>query len=260
MTFTPRLVALDIDGTLVDREGHLPDPVRDAVGRVRDAGVPVVLATGRGLFGATPVHEALGLPSGDLVVSNGAVTARTQPLAVVSQVTFDPAPVIRQVLDLHPRALVAVEDVGAGFRLNRLFPDGELNGRMTIESVDELMSRPAARVIVRDPDAPADEFVELARHLGMQGVSYFVGWSAWLDIAPRGVTKASALADLCRHRGIDPRDVLAMGDGYNDTDMLSWAGRGVAIGDAPEEVKAAADDVTGTFAEGGTAAELARWF
>lgn len=143
MTFTPRLVALDIDGTLVDREGHLPDPVRDAVGRVRDAGVPVVLATGRGLFGATPVHEALGLPSGDLVVSNGAVTARTQPLAVVSQVTFDPAPVIRQVLDLHPRALVAVEDVGAGFRLNRLFPDGELNGRMTIESVDELMSRPA---------------------------------------------------------------------------------------------------------------------
>ena len=64
MTFSPQLVALDIDGTIVDREGRLPDSVREAVHRVCQAGVPVVLATGRGVTGAIGVHEELGLPAG----------------------------------------------------------------------------------------------------------------------------------------------------------------------------------------------------
>jgi hydroxymethylpyrimidine pyrophosphatase-like HAD family hydrolase len=259
-SFTPRLVALDIDGTLVDLEGRMPDSVEEAVARVRESGTPVVLATGRGLFGTLPIHEALNLPPGEMVVSNGAVTVRTPPLEIVDEVTFDPGPVIREVLEARPTALVAVEDVGVGYRLNKYFPDGELQGEMIIESVEELSSRPAARVIIRDPDAPPSEFVELARHLGLHGVSYFIGWSAWMDITPRGVTKASALGQLCRARGIDRADVLAMGDGHNDVEMLAWAGRGVAMGDAPEAVQSVADAVTGTFAEEGTADELNRWF
>ncbi|AXE37600.1 5-amino-6-(5-phospho-D-ribitylamino)uracil phosphatase YcsE [Acidipropionibacterium virtanenii] len=260
VSFTPRLVALDIDGTLVDLEGRMPDSVEAAVAKVRESGIPIVLATGRGLFGTAPIHEALQLPAGEMVVSNGAVTVRTPPLEIIDEVTFDPAPVIRRVLEARPSALVAVEEVGVGYRLNSYFPDGELQGDMVIESVDELSSRPAARVIIRDPDAPPSEFVELARHLGLHGVSYFIGWSAWMDITPRGVTKASALAKLCRAHGIDRADVLAMGDGHNDVEMLAWAGRGVAMGDAPEAVQSVADAVTGTFAEGGTAAELNRWF
>jgi hydroxymethylpyrimidine pyrophosphatase-like HAD family hydrolase len=96
--------------------------------------------------------------------------------------------------------------------------------------------------------------------LGLHEVSYFVGWSAWLDIGPRGVDKAHGLAMVCEDLGIDPADVLALGDGRNDIEMLQWAGRGVAIGDAPDEVKAAADIVTGLFDELGTVAELDRWF
>lgn len=69
-----------------------------------------------------------------------------------------------------------------------------------------------------------------------------------------------ALADVCARRGIAAEDVLALGDGRNDIEMLAWAGRGVAIGDAPAEVRRAADDVTGRFGEGGTLAELRRWF
>lgn len=259
-SFAPQLVALDIDGTLVDHEGLLPGSVVEAVARVRAAGVPVVLATGRGLSGAVPIHQALALPPGDIVVSNGAIMARTPPLEVLHEETFDPAPVIRRVLELHPSAIIAVEDAGDGYRLNRPFPDGELQGPMSIQQLEELGSRPAARVIIRDPDVPAEDFVDLARRLGLHGVSYFIGWSAWLDITPRGVTKASALRNLCRRRGIDPGGVLALGDGHNDMEMLAWAGRGVALGDAPEAVQSVADDVTGTFAEGGTAAELNRWF
>ena len=68
------------------------------------------------------------------------------------------------------------------------------------------------------------------------------------------------LSEQVSRYGIDPADTLAIGDGRNDIEMLRWAGRGVALGDAPWEVRAAADDVTANFEDGGTAAELNRWF
>jgi HAD superfamily hydrolase (TIGR01484 family) len=117
-----------------------------------------------------------------------------------------------------------------------------------------------SRVIVRDPDGDDAEFLDLAQRLGLHGVSYFVGWKCWLDIAPEGVDKAAGLEVACERYGVAPSDVLALGDGYNDIEMLRWAGRGVALGGAPAEVLAAADHVTGYFAEGGTAEELSRWF
>jgi 5-amino-6-(5-phospho-D-ribitylamino)uracil phosphatase len=116
------------------------------------------------------------------------------------------------------------------------------------------------RIVVRDPDSTDEEFIALAERLGLHGVGYFVGWSAWLDIAPAGVDKATALAGVAASLGVAQADVLAIGDGRNDIEMLAWAGRGVALGDAAEEVALAADHVTGTFAAGGTVAELRRWF
>jgi hydroxymethylpyrimidine pyrophosphatase-like HAD family hydrolase len=94
----------------------------------------------------------------------------------------------------------------------------------------------------------------------LHGVTYFVGWSAWLDIAPDGVNKATALAEVAAGFGVSAADVLAFGDGRNDIEMLRWAGRGLAIGDAPDEVKDAADDVTESFDNDGPVAELRRWF
>lgn len=260
MDFRPQLVALDIDGTLVDRQGNLPAEVRAAVERVVASDTPVVLATGRAWLDIRPVLQQLQLPPGPVVASNGAVCVDFPPLRVRQTATFDPAPVISHLHALAPEACIAVEDVGRGFRLNRLFPEGELNGRMTLESIAELGSRPASRVILRDPNGNSRDFQELADKLGMHGISYSVGWSAWLDIAPEGVTKASALQTICEEYGIDPADTLAIGDGRNDIEMLRWAGRGVALGDAPWEVRAAADDVTANFEDGGTAAELNRWF
>ena len=72
--------------------------------------------------------------------------------------------------------------------------------------------------------------------------------------------KALALVEVAQSLGVERENVLALGDGRNDIEMLAWAGRGVAIGDASPEVQAAADEVTGCFADGGTAAELDRWF
>ena len=162
---------------------------------------------------------------------------------------------------LEARALVAVEEreVG-GYRVNRVFPEGELSGEQLITHVDDIVGEPVSRVIVRDPEATADDFIELAANLGLHGTDYVVGWTAWLDLSPVGVSKASGLQHVCDKIGLTAADVLAIGDGRNDIEMLSWAGRGVAMGQAPAEVAAAADDVTDTIDRGGLIKELQRWF
>jgi Cof subfamily protein (haloacid dehalogenase superfamily) len=254
------VVALDIDGTLVDHEGVLPEKVRRSVRRVVAAGVPVVLTTGRSWHSTRPVFEQLGLPTGPAVASNGAVTVTFPPFQLEQVRTFNPAEVIEKVLREHPTAALAAEVIGQGYRVTRHFPDGDLTGDIEVVSADELAGCDVTRLVVRDPESTDTEFIELADRIGLHGVSYSVGWSAWLDIAPEGVNKASALAEVVAGMGHKAGDVLAIGDGRNDIEMLSWAGRGVAIGDACAEVKAAADGVTGTFADCGTAQELDRWF
>ncbi len=260
MSWRPRLVALDIDGTCLDFDDQLMPGLVEALARVTDAGVPVAMATGRGWHATRPVIERLGLPAGQHVCSNGAVRVSSPPFEIRSMVTFDAAEVIRKVHRLHPRAALAVEVVGTGYRVSKPFPTGELHGTIDVVGVDELAQAPVTRVVVRDPEADPDEFAAMVAALGLHEVSYFIGWSSWLDIAPTGVDKSTALAELCADLGIDQADVLAIGDGRNDIEMLQWAGRGVTLGDALDVVAEAADFVTGSFAAGGTVAELRRWF
>jgi Cof subfamily protein (haloacid dehalogenase superfamily) len=268
----PRLVALDIDGTLlkwVEGVGtsyeEVSAPVYEAVHHALDAGAVVVLASGRSPHGMTRVADLLDLHTDGadpvwIVASNGAVVFRYPPIEVVHEVTFDAAPAVRAVMEHHPTALVAVEERGVGYRVNRPFPTGELTGTMTTAPVDDLVAGPVSRVIIRDPDATADDFVALAQRLGLHGTDYVVGWTAWLDLAPVGVSKASGLALVADELGIEAADVLAIGDGRNDIEMLQWAGRGVAMGQAIEAVREAADAVTDTVYDEGAATELARWF
>ena len=272
MSFAPRLVALDIDGTLYANvpstgvvEEVIHPAVYDAVQRAVDAGAHVVLSTGRSAFSIGVVWDQLGLPragSGTVltVASNGSVVFSYPPVEVLSATTFDAREVVTKLMEHVPDAAVAVEEIGVGYRLNRPFPDGEINGVMRIEPIEDLVAEPVTRVIIRDPHSSEEEFVELAEKLGLHGTNYFIGWTAWLDLAPEGVSKASALADVCERLGVAQADVLAIGDGRNDLEMLRWAGRGVAMGQAPLEVQEVADDVTRTVDEDGVAHELSRWF
>jgi hydroxymethylpyrimidine pyrophosphatase-like HAD family hydrolase len=195
-----------------------------------------------------------------VVASNGAVVFRYPPLEVVHEETFDAAPAVAAILAHRPRALVAVEERGVGYRVNRAFPEGELQGESILTDVDDLVAVPVSRVIIRDPEATAEDFVELAARLGLQGTDYVVGWTAWLDLAPVGVSKASGLAYVAGELGVAAEDVLAIGDGRNDIEMLRWAGRGVAMGQSIDLVKEAADAVTAGVDEDGVAVELGRWW
>jgi hydroxymethylpyrimidine pyrophosphatase-like HAD family hydrolase len=217
-------------------------------------------------FPINVIVDMLGLPREDadrlwIVASNGAVVFRYPPMEVVHEETFDAAPAVGAFLEHHPNALVGVEERGiGGYRVNGVFPTGELTGEQVVTDVEEIIGVPVSRVIIRDPDASADDFVALAERLGLQGTGYVVGWTAWLDIAPAGVSKASGLQYVADELGVEAADVMAIGDGRNDIEMLEWAGRGVAMGQAVEDVRAAADDVTATVYDDGAALEISRWF
>ena len=273
MTWAPRAVALDIDGTLLkwvdgqtDEYETITPQVYDAVHRALDAGAHIILASGRSPHGMTRIADLLELPREGadrlwIVASNGAVIFRYPPMEVVHEETFDAAPAVAAVLEHHPRALVAVEERGiGGYRVNRVFPEGELSGEQLITEVDNIIGQPVSRVIIRDPDATAEDFVELGARLGLHGTDYVVGWTAWLDLSPVGVSKASGLQLVCDRIGLTAADVLAIGDGRNDIEMLAWAGRGVAMGQAVDEVKAAADGIALSVRDEGAAVEMDRWF
>ncbi|MBO3087890.1 HAD family hydrolase [Cellulomonas dongxiuzhuiae] len=256
-----RLVALDVDGTLMSYDGVISDDVRTTVTALVDAGVHVVLATGRSAHSAVAVAQDLGLTHGWVVCSNGAVTARLDAdeengWTIAGSVTFDPGPALRAIALELPDALYAVEDLGVGFRVSAPFPPGEMTGEVTVVAFDELASAPATRVVIRAPQSTPEEFHAIVERVGLHEVTYAVGWSAWLDLTPGGVSKASALEEVRRALGVEPYETLAIGDGENDLEMLRWAARGVAMGHANDAVRGAADEVTGTIEDDGAVAVL----
>jgi len=244
-----RLIALDLDGTMLRRDGLMSPVVRGAVREVAEAGLHVVIATGRGIGTTMPIVSHLGLERGFVVCSNGAVTAELDPdepkgYRILEVVTFDPGPALEMLRGSWPDAEVAVEEGGVGFKVSGPFPDGDLVGEVRVIPWAELSASPATRVTFRSPTGTAQDFLELVERIGLHSVNYAVGFTAWLDINPEGVSKASALELVRRRLCVEPAQTAAVGDQRNDLEMLHWAARSVAMGNAPDEVKAIADEVT----------------
>jgi HAD superfamily hydrolase (TIGR01484 family) len=153
----------------------------------------------------------------------------------------------------------AVEDETGLYRYTGYFPDGTLGASSVQVEFDELLSQEATRVVVISPEHDIEDFLSVVERMGLHKVSYNVGWTAWLDIAPDGVNKSTALERVRALLDIPRSRVMAVGDGRNDIEMLEWAaaeGRGVAMGQAPVEVVAAANETTETDLNAGVAAVL----
>lgn len=244
-----RLIALDVDGTLMTYDEFMSDEVRDVVARLRDANNLVVLATGRPLVATLPVALDLGIDSGWIVCSNGSVTARLDPelpggYEIEHSVMFEPRPAL-QVLDQHmPEVRFALEEVGVGYWVTDLFPEDALHGVRTVMSFAELSERETSRIVVSDAPTATPEFHAAVAELGLVAEQFTIAQAQWMDLAPQGITKAYALERLRKRFGLSPELTLAVGDGNNDIDMLRWAGHGVAMGHAEASVIASADDVT----------------
>ncbi|MFJ3957409.1 HAD family hydrolase [Arthrobacter sp. NPDC090010] len=256
-----QLIALDVDGTLVDHDGHMSPEVREAAQAVVRSGHRVIIATGRSLGATLPILELIGLDSGYAVCCNGGVTLRLDPTLpdgyeVIHRETFDPAPALTALRKRLPVAKYALEDAQGRFLSTERFQDASFGVEAIPVDFHEMLEAEAVRVVVFSSENTSDDFTEAIAGIGLSGVTYSVGWTAWLDIAASGVTKASALERLRGTLGWNQAHTIAVGDGRNDVEMLGWAARGVAMGQAPEEVRAVADEVTESVEQDGLATVL----
>ncbi len=259
----PKLVALDVDGTLLTYEDFFEPPTQPvvaAVRRARQAGAHVVVATGRSLHSTVPVLDQLGMSEGFAVCSNGAVVVDVESRLPVDVTTFDASDPVRYFAEEIPDAVLAIEELGVGFRVTGDFPVGELDGKVTVVTHDELLDGQVTRLVVRWPEGDRERLRQVAAASGLPSVDYAIGYTAWLDIMPEGVSKAAGLETVCAKLGVDQADTLAVGDGHNDMEMLVWAGHGVAMGQAPGDVKAVADAVCESVDVDGVALLLDGYF
>jgi Cof subfamily protein (haloacid dehalogenase superfamily) len=264
------LIALDVDGTVLLEDETLSPGVVEAIAHADRAGHEVMLATGRSWEGTRAILRALRLAPDYVVCSNGAVIMRRLdevPAADESDYerfhveTFDPSEVLQLLREHLPDARYMVE-LADGRRLyTEQLDDWNLLAAARVPFA-QLSAQPVCRVVVVSDEDSDEDFVDLVARIGLNKVSYAVGWSAWLDIAPQGVDKSTALERVRTLLGVVPENVLVMGDGRNDVGMFRWArehgGRAIAMAQGPDEVRREASETTGSVHAGGVADILRR--
>jgi hydroxymethylpyrimidine pyrophosphatase-like HAD family hydrolase len=257
---SPRLVALDIDGTLVATGTAVSPETAEAVRRAAERSY-VVLATGRTAFGVAQIVDALGVPGILAVCSNGAVLRHPDGRTEL-RTTFDPKPVVHALDEALPGAVFAAERPGFGNVIWGHFDEAELSGPLHPASLDDLLSEKCPRLIAKWPHGTQrDVDAALTRvTLPETTATLDYGAQAWLTCVAAGTSKAAALEEVRSMLGVSTSDTTAIGDGTNDVEMLRWAARSVAMGEAPDIVASDADWVTGTVKQHGVARALDTWF
>jgi Cof subfamily protein (haloacid dehalogenase superfamily) len=256
-----RLVATDIDGTLIHDDGTLSRRTLDVIHALP---VPIVLVTGRPLRWLRQLYDQMPEPL-PAVCANGAVVydpdtdvvLRTDPLS--TDLLLDVSERLRAAI---PDIALAVEvEDGRSFWYEEAWPmrwDGEHHAVRVLATPEELTSVPAVKLLARSAGHHRpDDFYELvSRTLGELAEATHSSSSALVEISAAGVTKAAGLAWLCAQEGIEAHQVIAFGDMPNDIPMLTWAGRSVAMANAHPAVRAIADEVGLTNDDDGVARYL----
>jgi hydroxymethylpyrimidine pyrophosphatase-like HAD family hydrolase len=267
----PRLVASDVDGTLL---GECPEPsprtVR-VVAAVLASGTPFVLVTGRPPRWIPPVAKWLpGVTTA--VCANGAVRYDIAAKRVLSAATLSPeqlAGLDAAAARALPGSWLAVERVGIGplsdpaaaLLCEPGYPHAWPSVQFGTVPRRLLSELPAVKLLVRMPGMTSDQIrARLAPYVPPGVALTFANPNGLVEASPDWVTKATGLAEVAAAEGVARQDVIAFGDMPNDVDMLRWAGHGVAVGNAHPDVLAVADEVTAPNTEDGLALVLERWF
>ncbi|GAA0451508.1 haloacid dehalogenase [Paractinoplanes deccanensis] len=255
-----KLVASDIDGTLIHTDGTLSKRTIDTLDALP---VPFVVVTGRPVRWLRQLFEQMAAPV-PAVCANGAVVydAHTDEILRADPLSVD------LLLDVSERLREAVPDValavevedGRAFWYEEAWPvrwETDTKQVRVLSTPEELTSVPAVKLLARSAAHGPDEFYELvSRTLGEVAETTHSSSSALVEISAAGVTKAAGLAWLCEREGVKADEVVAFGDMPNDIPLLAWAGRGVAMANAHPAVKEVADEVGLTNDEDGVAQYL----
>jgi Cof subfamily protein (haloacid dehalogenase superfamily) len=263
MVLRPRLVATDLDGTLLDPDGRVSARTRAVLDELDASGVPVVFTTGRPIRWMEDLWEAVG-GHGLAICSNGGIVydvARREVRdfdAVPRLVGLDVATLVRRAV---PGTTFAVEHT-AGWATEVAFPRHP-DDRASREQGDwEAIYRDdVVKILAVHPDlAPEDFWRQVEAAVGDLVVTTWSSTFALVEISAAGVTKATTLARLAQEMGVDPADVVAFGDMPNDLPMLAWAGHSYAMANAHPSVQALADHLAPSNDDDGVAVVLSDLF
>lgn len=259
----PKLIASDLDGTFLDSAERVSPRLRDLVTRIDAAGIPLILATGRPARWIEPVVEQLSIRP-LCVCANGAVVfdSRTHRILSARTVSSEACRFVASVAHAAlPGCGIAAERPDS-FVVTPEFVHSWAMDEYTTDDETVVLSEPATKMLIRNPELSSKEMLDALSPYISGDVAHltFSLDEGLLEVMAPGVTKASGLAEIAAARGVSAEDVVCFGDMPNDIEMLRWAGLGVAMGNARDEVKAAADLVTGSNDEGGVAQVLEQWF
>ena len=267
----PRLVASDVDGTLLDEHEKVTERTRRAVIAMVGDGTPFVLATGRPPRWISPVVEQLGYAP-MCVCANGAVIYDSGTDRILDARTLS-AETLHWLAELAYTALpgcgLAAERVGETahdaatpqFVSSPGYEHAWLNPDNTEVSQSEVLNIPAVKLLIRLAGASSGEMAAtLAPLVGDRADLTYSTDNGLIELAAPGVTKASGLLVVADRLQVDAADIATFGDMPNDVPMLEMAGLGVAMGNAHPAAIAAADEVTTTNADDGVARVLERWW
>jgi HAD superfamily hydrolase (TIGR01484 family) len=259
----PRLVATDLDGTLLDDAGLLSERTRDVLRRVQERGVRVVIVTARPLRWMDELWAQVGGGRGVGIVSNGAITYDVGSREVL-ELRGVPAevglPMVEAIREAAPGTAIALECLG-GYRHEPAYVDlHPTPPDMRVGDLAQLWDEPAVKVLAQHLTLDPDDF--RARVVDAVGESATPTWTIdhLMEISAAGVTKGGALAALCERLGVAPDEVVAFGDMPNDLAMLRWAGTSYAVANGHASVLEAADHVAPPNSDDGVAVTLARVF
>jgi Cof subfamily protein (haloacid dehalogenase superfamily) len=265
VTPLPRLIATDLDGTLLRSDLTISEHTRATLRRAIAEGTLVALVTGRPVRWMGLVYEQLGaqVPA---VCANGAVVYDPTIDRSLHVTPLQPevlSEVCTRIRATVPDVLFAVEiDDDRTMRHEADYPRRWDVGDPAVSPVAtlaELTAVPAVKLLVRASDRDPDEFYEvIAGCLGGLAEATHSSTSGLVEISAAGITKAAGLAWLCDRHQVTPAEVVAFGDMPNDLPMLAWAGRGVAVANAHPSVLAAADELTESNDNDGVATYLDR--
>ncbi|WP_069171578.1 Cof-type HAD-IIB family hydrolase [Streptomyces griseus] len=263
-----RLIATDLDGTLLRDDKTLSDRTIAALAAAEEAGIDVFFVTGRPArwmdVVSTHVHG-----HGMAICANGAAVAdlhadgrliEVRPLDRVAALE-----VVGLLREVAPGTSFAVE-LTTGIHYEPAYPPFHLDPGATVAVAEKLLHEeapgtgaPVLKVLAHHPELAPDTFLTAAREAAAELASFTRSSpTALLEISGHGVSKAGTLAACCAERGITPAEVVAFGDMPNDVEMLSWAGASFAMGNAHPAAIAAASGVTLTNNEDGVAVVIER--
>jgi hypothetical protein len=260
-----RLVATDLDGTIVRSDGTISERTAKALARAEEAGAAVVLVTGRPPRWIHPVAEATG-HHGIAICSNGGIVYDLHDERIVESFLI-PAKTVVEVVDILGSALpelsFAVETGDDVYRSHGYRSGWDVNPDpdSISFSIDEITKYEAAKLLASHPSMDVDELLtrtrDLVRHLVEPTHSNGRGL---LEMGALGVSKATTLARFAEELGIDAEEVVAFGDMPNDLPMLAWAGTAYAVANAHPQVLEAVERVTASNDDDGVAQVLEQLF